>query len=139
MNGRRKKLTGVVVSDKMDKTVVVSVRNVKVHRLYRKPIRRNKRFKAHDEGNACRIGDVVLMEESRPVSREKRWRVIEIAERHAPVEMILDEVEQIIKDEGTHFSEAAAGDDAGGDLGASPMGEVTALPGEEPEGQEEEA
>lgn len=81
MKGRRRTLTGRVVSDKMDKTVVVVVHSTKRHPLYGKVLRASKRYKAHDEENACRIGDLVRIEESRPLSREKRWRVTEVLER----------------------------------------------------------
>jgi len=66
---------GVVVSDKMDKTVVVAVEHLRRHRLYGRHIRRTHRFKAHDEANQCKLGDSVIIEEARPMSREKRWRV----------------------------------------------------------------
>ncbi|MGN7611624.1 30S ribosomal protein S17 [Magnetococcales bacterium HHB-1] len=72
----RRILQGVVVSDKMDKTVVVKVERRVRHPLYGKIIRRSKKYKAHDEENAFKIGDFVQMEESRPISRHKRWRVI---------------------------------------------------------------
>lgn len=72
---------GRVVSDKMDKTVVVAVDYLKPHPLYRKIIRRTKKFHAHDEENACKVGDVVRIEETRPLSRTKRWRVVEIVQR----------------------------------------------------------
>lgn len=72
---------GRVVSDKMDKTVVVAVDYLKPHPLYRKIIRKTNKFHAHDEENACKTGDVVRIEESRPLSRTKRWRVIEIVQR----------------------------------------------------------
>jgi len=81
MRSRRKRLVGVVVSDKMDKTVVVEVVRTKRHRLYNKVIRVPKRYKAHDEENACRVGDEVRIVESRPLSREKRWVVEEIIKR----------------------------------------------------------
>ncbi|WP_366144835.1 30S ribosomal protein S17 [uncultured Chloroflexus sp.] len=72
---------GRVVSDKMDKTVVVAVDYLKPHPLYRKIIRRTKKFHAHDEENNCKVGDVVRIEETRPLSRTKRWRVVEIVKR----------------------------------------------------------
>lgn len=72
---------GRVVSDKMDKTVVVSVDYLKPHPLYRKIIRKTNKFHAHDEENTCKVGDLVRIEESRPLSRTKRWRVIEIVQR----------------------------------------------------------
>lgn len=79
--GIRKVLTGKVVSDKMDKTVVVSVDTQIRHPLYGKIVRRSKKFKAHDENNQCRAGDVVKIMETRPLSRDKRWRVVEVVEK----------------------------------------------------------
>jgi small subunit ribosomal protein S17 len=79
--GMRKVLTGKIVSDKMDKTVVVAVESLVRHPLYQRTIRRTKKFKAHDEENTCRIGDKVRMMETRPLSKEKRWRIIEVLER----------------------------------------------------------
>lgn len=81
MPGQRKVLSGRVVSDKMQKTVVVAVETAKQHRLYNKIIRRTKKYMAHDEEESCREGDLVRIEESRPLSRRKRWRVIEIVKR----------------------------------------------------------
>ncbi len=75
---RRKQKVGRVVSDKMNKTVVVAVESLRKHRLYKHTVRVTKRFKAHDEQNACRAGDTVRIEETRPLSKEKRWRVVEI-------------------------------------------------------------
>jgi small subunit ribosomal protein S17 len=79
--GARKTREGVVVSDKMDKTVVVSVEDRVKHALYGKVMRRTSRLKAHDERNDCGIGDRVLVMETRPLSATKRWRVVEILER----------------------------------------------------------
>jgi small subunit ribosomal protein S17 len=81
MQGRKKTLEGRVISDKMDKTVVVSVDRLYRHRRYKKVIRAVKKYKAHDEENSCRVGDLVRIVESRPISREKRWVVQEILER----------------------------------------------------------
>ncbi|HUZ00071.1 MAG TPA: 30S ribosomal protein S17 [Thermomicrobiaceae bacterium] len=78
---RRLTKVGRVVSDKMDKTVVVSVDYVRRHPIYHKTIRRTSKFKAHDEQNSCHIGDVVLIEETRPLSKTKRWVVRQILER----------------------------------------------------------
>ena len=75
---RRKVREGLVVSDKMDKTVVVAVETRKVHPLYKKAIKVTKKYKAHDENNDCKIGDIVKIIETRPLSGEKRWRVIEV-------------------------------------------------------------
>lgn len=77
----RKEFIGVVVSDKMDKTVVVAVENRKTHPLYGKIIKRTLRVKAHDEENQCAVGDVVRIVETRPLSKEKRWRVAEIVSK----------------------------------------------------------
>ncbi len=75
---KRKTLVGTVVSDKMDKTVVVLVERHTKHPVYRRTIKRSNRFKAHDENNQCRNGDKVKIIESRPLSKDKRWRVLEI-------------------------------------------------------------
>ncbi len=75
---QRKIRTGIVVSDKMDKTVVVEVSRTVLHPVYKKYIRRRKRFMAHDEQNRCKIGDEVVIVETRPLSRQKNWRVREI-------------------------------------------------------------
>jgi small subunit ribosomal protein S17 len=79
--GKRKTLTGLVISDKMDKTVVVMVNRLVLHPIYKKYVRKRKKVKAHDEKNECRVGDKVLLIETRPLSREKRWRVKQILER----------------------------------------------------------
>lgn len=78
---KRKTRTGLVVSDKMDKTVVVSVVDIVRHPLYKKTMKRTSKYKAHDELNACSTGDKVLIMETRPLSRDKRWRVVEILEQ----------------------------------------------------------
>ena len=77
----RKVRVGTVISDKMDKTVVVRVQTLKQHPLYRKVITHSSKFKAHDEQNTCSVGDRVRIMETRPLSREKRWRVVEIVEK----------------------------------------------------------
>jgi small subunit ribosomal protein S17 len=77
---KRREETGRVVSDKMDKTVVVAVETYKKHELYHKRIRYTKKFKAHDENNQAKIGDVVRITETRPLSKDKCWRVVEIVE-----------------------------------------------------------
>ncbi len=81
MEQQRKRLVGVVTSDKMDKTVVVLVKRQYRHPLYKKVVRSTKKYLAHDEENACRVGDRVVILESRPMSRRKRWVVSEILER----------------------------------------------------------
>jgi len=81
VNGKRKTKVGRVVSDKMDKTIVVSVERLARHRLYKRVIRLTTKFKAHDEANDAHVGDTVLIEESRPLSATKRWRLIEVVTR----------------------------------------------------------
>lgn len=77
----RKTRIGVVVSDRMDKTIVVAVRDNVRHSLYNKIVKKTYKLKAHDEKNDCRIGDTVKVMETRPLSKEKRWRLVEIIER----------------------------------------------------------
>jgi small subunit ribosomal protein S17 len=77
----RRTRVGTVISDKMDKTVVVSVERVVRHPLYGKTVRRTVKFKAHDENNECRVGDRVRIMETRPLSKDKRWRVMQIVEK----------------------------------------------------------
>ncbi len=77
----RKTRTGKVVSDKMDKTVVIAIEDNVQHPLYKKIVKRTVRLKAHDENNECRVGDRVLVMETRPLSKDKRWRVVEIIEK----------------------------------------------------------
>lgn len=77
----RKTRTGRVVSDKMEKTVVVAIEDNVQHPLYKKIVKRTVKLKAHDEKNECRVGDRVLVMETRPLSKDKRWRVVEIIEK----------------------------------------------------------
>jgi small subunit ribosomal protein S17 len=91
---RRQQKIGRVVSNKMDKTIVVVVETLKKHRIYKRTFKQTKRFQAHDEENACQIGDVVRIEESRPLSKMKRWRLVEIIKPSSgivPVEEVLAE------------------------------------------------
>ena len=81
VRGIRKTRIGVVVSDKMDKTVVVAIVDNVRHPLYKKIVKRTVKLKAHDENNECRIGDRVSLMETRPLSKDKRWRVVEIIEK----------------------------------------------------------
>jgi len=85
VRGNRKERIGVVVSDKMDKTVTVKVDNMVKHPVYKKYIKRRVTYKAHDEQNLCAAGDKVLIVETRPLSKDKRWRVREIIEKHVSV------------------------------------------------------
>ncbi len=87
MEAQRKRLIGQVVSNKMDKTVVVAVRRTRRHPLYGKVVRVTKRYKAHDENNECQPGDQVRIVESRPYSKEKHWRVEAILQRATPVDV----------------------------------------------------
>ena len=77
----RKVMIGKVVSDKMDKTVVVAVETSVKHKVYNKIVKRTYKLKAHDEANECKIGDIVKVMETRPLSKDKRWRLVEIIER----------------------------------------------------------
>jgi len=79
--GNKRLITGVVISDKMEKTVIVRTERLVKHQVFKKYIRRHVKYKAHDERNECKAGDRVLIIESRPISRDKRWRVREILEK----------------------------------------------------------
>ena len=81
VRGQRKVRLGTVIADKMNKTVIVQVGTSRAHRLYKKTLQRRTRFKVHDEKNECGVGDLVLITETRPLSKEKRWRVLEIVEK----------------------------------------------------------
>ncbi len=97
VDGKRKTKVGRVVSDKMDKTIVVSVERLTRHRLYKRVIRLSTKFKAHDETNDARIGDTVLIEESRPLSATKRWRLVSVlaraGEHGTPIDIVAEETE----------------------------------------------
>lgn len=93
---RRQQKVGLVVSNKMDKTIVVLVESLKKHRIYKRRYKQTTRFYAHDENNTCQIGDTVRIEESRPISKLKRWKLVEIIRRGSgvvPVEELLAEVD----------------------------------------------
>lgn len=93
----RKTMVGKVVSDKMDKTVVVSIQDNVKHPLYKKIIKRTVKFKAHDEKNECGIGDRVMIMETRPISKDKNWRVVQIIEkRNNPTPMPIIERRNIL-------------------------------------------
>ena len=81
MSLKRKQLIGKVVSNKMDKTIVVEIEELVMHPLYKKSVHRTKKLKGHDEKNECSIGDVVRVTETRPLSKEKRYRLVEIIEK----------------------------------------------------------
>lgn len=94
MDKNRKTRVGKVTSNKMQKTVVVQVENLRRHPIYRKVVRQSSRFKAHDENNSCNIGDVVRIVETRPLSRDKRWRVVEIIQKANVVDDIKGDSEK---------------------------------------------
>jgi small subunit ribosomal protein S17 len=88
MQGKRRSKTGRVVSDKMDKTVVVSVERLRRHPIYKRVVRLSTKFKAHDAENTAHVGDTVRIEESRPLSRDKRWTVVEVVSRGSNEELV---------------------------------------------------
>jgi small subunit ribosomal protein S17 len=88
MQGKRRTKVGRVVSDKMDKTVVVSVERLRRHPIYKRVVRLSSKFKVHDQENTARVGDTVRIEESRPLSREKRWTVVEVVARGSHEELV---------------------------------------------------
>jgi small subunit ribosomal protein S17 len=128
VQGKRKTKVGRVVSDKMDKTIVVSVERLARHPLYKRVIRLTTKFKAHDETNDARIGDTVQIEESRPLSATKRWRLVEVVQRAgehgAPGEVVAEE-------EATQEAIHAAAHP--GRSGGSAAGDITASESEAPE------
>jgi len=94
--GRRQQKIGTVVSNKMNKTIVVAVESLKKHRIYKRTYKQTKRFYAHDEENISQVGDMVRIEETRPLSKMKHWRLVEIVKRGSgivPVEEVLAEVD----------------------------------------------
>ncbi len=98
--GRRQQKVGRVASDKMQKTIVVAVESLKRHRVYKRTYRYTVRYKVHDEHDSARIGDVVRIEETRPLSKEKRWRLVEIikrAEQTRPVEEVVAELQASVE------------------------------------------
>ena len=88
MDGKRRTKVGRVISDKMDKTVVVSVERLRRHPIYKRVVRLSSKFKAHDEENRAHVGDTVRIEESRPLSRAKRWTVVEVVARGSGEELV---------------------------------------------------
>ncbi len=143
VQGRRKTKVGRVVSDKMDKTIVVSVERLARHRLYKRVIRLTTKFKAHDEANEAHVGDTVLIEESRPLSATKRWRLLEVVARageHGGGEILIEEAAtteaihgaahpgrdraaEASHDAATDDAPAAAADTPGTDEAAAPAGD----------------
>lgn len=103
---RHQQKVGTVVSNKMNKTIVVAVESLKKHRIYKRTYKQTKRFQAHDEENTCQVGDIVRIEETRPLSKMKHWRLVEIVKRGSgivPVAVVLAEADpdltSIVSDE----------------------------------------
>jgi small subunit ribosomal protein S17 len=94
-NVHKKVRTGTVVSDKMDKTVIVLVESLRRHPLYKKVVKHTSKFKAHDADNSCKLGDRVKIVETRPLSKDKRWRVVEIVRRKEVAEIQPTEIDEI--------------------------------------------
>ena len=120
--GKRKTKVGRVVSDKMDKTIVVAVERLARHPLYKRVIRLTSKFKAHDETNEARIGDTVLIEESRPLSRTKRWRLVRILERAG--ERAVSRAEELVAEEAETAEAIHAAAHPGRDRRAEPTEEA---------------
>jgi len=122
VQGQRKTKIGRVVSDKMDKTIVVSVERLTRHRIYKRVMRASTKFAAHDERNEAKIGDTVLIEESRPLSATKRWRLVKVVaragEHGSPADIVADEAEtsEAIH-AAAHPGRARASEDASEDAG----------------------
>jgi len=131
VQGKRKTKVGRVVSDKMDKTIVVSVERLARHRLYKRVIRLSTKFKAHDEANDARIGDTVLIEESRPLSHTKRWRLVQVVSRSgehgpgSPSEMVAEEAATTEAIHAAAHPGRTHADDEAGEAGDSDAAEPT--------------
>ncbi|TMD32747.1 MAG: 30S ribosomal protein S17 [Chloroflexi bacterium] len=113
--GRRQQRVGRVVSNKMNKTIVVVVETLKKHRIYKRTYKQTKRFQAHDEENICQIGDLVRIEECRPLSKMKRWRLIEIIKPSSgivPVEEVLAEADPDLSSKESESDESDESDEA---------------------------
>jgi small subunit ribosomal protein S17 len=134
MSSLEKLQTGVVVGNKMDKTVIVRIDRQKRHRLYGKTMRVTQRYKAHDERNECNLGDVVKIAETRPLSREKRWRVVEIVTKGDVAEVAPREIGANIIEE---TREAAAAEAEAAAPGAEAADEAEAVAEEAPATEDE--
>jgi small subunit ribosomal protein S17 len=132
VKGQRKTKVGRVVSDKMDKTIVVSVERLTRHRLYKRVVRASTKFAAHDEANQARIGDTVLIEESRPLSATKRWRLVSVLSTSGDIpaseDLVAEEVEttEAIHHTARAAAETPAADDQAQDTAADDQVEDTA-------------
>ena len=112
---RHPQKVGVVVSNKMNKTIVVAVESLKKHRIYKRTYKQTKRFYAHDEENSCQMGDLVRIEETRPLSKLKRWRLVEIMKRGSgivPVNELLAGVDPDLASENTDETEEAESEES---------------------------
>jgi small subunit ribosomal protein S17 len=145
VQGKRKTKVGRVVSDKMDKTIVVSVERLARHRLYKRVIRLTTKFKVHDETNDAHIGDTVLIEESRPLSATKRWRLTSIVQRAGdhglPGDIVAEEAEtseaiHAAAHPGRHRDDAA--DDATGAAETADSAETADAEGSDGKGPEDD-
>ena len=133
MASQEKLQTGTVIGNKMDKTVVVRIDRHKRHRLYGKTIRVTRRYKAHDEKNECRLGDVVKIAETRPLSREKRWRVVEVGVKGDVAEVAPREIGAHILEETRAAADAEAAARAAAEAAAAPDEAPAAEAAVEPE------
>ncbi len=138
MGSEEKLQVGRVVSTKMDKTVVVRIDRHKRHRLYRKTMRVTRRYKAHDETNACNLGDIVRIAETRPISRDKRWRVVEIVTKGDVAEVAPTEIGAHIIDD-ISVAQAAGAEARAAAEAAKRVAAAAAMPYVEPEGPTTEA
>ncbi|MBI2723914.1 MAG: 30S ribosomal protein S17 [Chloroflexi bacterium] len=120
MGSQEKLQTGIVISNKMDKTVVVRIDRQKRHRLYGKSIKVTQRYKAHDEKNECRLGDIVRISETRPLSREKRWRVVEVVTKGDVAELAPRDIGASIIEETRAAAAAARAEAASRSASAAP-------------------
>ena len=133
VQGKRKTKVGRVVSDRMDKTIVVSVERLARHRLYKRVIRLTTKFKAHDEANDAHIGDTVLIEESRPLSATKRWRLVSVVQRAGehglPGESVVAEEAETAEviHAAAHPGRGRADDEGGDGTAAGDGGETAAV------------
>ncbi len=138
MASQEKLQTGTVIGNKMDKTVVVRIDRHKRHRLYGKTIRVTRRYKAHDEKNECRLGDVVKIAETRPLSREKRWRVVEVVVKGDVAEVAPREIGAHILEETRAAADAEAAARAAAEAAAA-VPATEEAPAAEPAVEPEEA
>ena len=115
----RKSRVGTVVSDKNDKTIVVSVGRASRHRLYHKVIRRTKKYHAHDEANSATLGDLVRIEEARPTSKTKRWRLVEILTEREVARVAPESIDQTLVEEVQRSASRAVEEDAAPEAAAS--------------------